>query len=61
MQGRRRAREYSEVLGLVERATILLITVASLVFALIHYPSVPSIPAIGFTVGGGIALYRMQS
>jgi hypothetical protein len=36
MQSRRRAREQSHMLSLVERAAILAVTVAGAIFALIH-------------------------
>lgn len=60
LQSRRKAREQSEVFGLVERAAILLITVAGPLSTLIHYPRTPSITSIGCTLGGGIALIYRQ-
>lgn len=60
-QSKRRAREQSEALGLVERVAVLLVTVAGLVYALIHHPESQPYTAIGWAVGGGFALiYRWR-
>ena len=60
LRSRRKAREQSEIFSLVERAAILLVTVAGPLSTLIHYPRTPSITAVGCTLGGGIALIYRQ-
>jgi hypothetical protein len=60
LRSRRKAREQSEAFGLVERAALLLITVAGPISTLVHYPRTPSIPAVVCTLGGGIALVYRQ-
>jgi hypothetical protein len=61
LQSRRKAREQSEIFGLVERAAILVVTVAGPFSTLIHYPRTPSVATVVCTIGGGIALiYRRR-
>lgn len=61
LQSKRKAREQSDNFSLVERAALLLVTVAGSLSTLIHYPRTPSITAVGCALGGGIALiYRRR-
>jgi hypothetical protein len=60
LRSRRKAREQSEIFSLVERAAILLVTVAGSFSTLIHYPRTPSITAVGCALGGGLALIYRQ-
>jgi hypothetical protein len=50
-ESKRIARERSEVLSLIERGVILLVTVASFAYALIDHANAPSFSALG-----GVAL-----
>jgi hypothetical protein len=56
VQSKRRAREQSEALSLVERAASLLVAVAGVIYTLVHYPQAPPISAVVCAVGGTIAL-----
>lgn len=61
LQSRRKAREQSDAFSLVERAALLLMTVAGPLSTAIHYPHTPSLPAVVCSLGGGIALtYRRR-
>jgi hypothetical protein len=65
-RSRRRAREQSDTLSLVERAATLVeraaflaMTVVGTSQVLLNYPDTPSVPAVGYALCGGAGLlYR---
>ena len=60
LQSKRRAREQSDALSLVERAAALLITVVGALFAFLHYPQTPPLPAVVCALGGIALVLRRR-